>query len=82
MDEAEAVHPPEESLPLTDYDALCDNRVGWALSEEDMERLTSTGNIGDPTVANPEKGEALVGEAVGNVAELVRALEVGKSNGD
>lgn len=81
MDEAEAVDPPEESLPLTDYDALGDNSVGWALSAADMEQLTPTGNVGDPTVATPEKGEALVEAAVGNVAELVEALEARKSDG-
>jgi creatinine amidohydrolase len=60
MDAAERVDPPEESLPLTDYDALGENKVGWALTAEDMAELTHTGNIGDPTVATAEKGAALV----------------------
>ncbi len=80
MDEAEAVDPPETSLPLTDYDALGENRVGWALSADDMAALTHTGNLGDPTSATAEKGAALATEAVENVVELVRALEAGQRN--
>ncbi len=80
MDEAEAVEPPADSLPLTAYDALGDNRVGWALSADDMAALTHTGNLGDPTTATREKGEALAAEAVDNVVELVRALEAGERN--
>jgi len=75
MDAAEAVDPPEESLPLTDYDALGDNEVGWALTAEDMAELTPAGNIGDPTVATEQKGEALVEAAVSGVCELVDELE-------
>ncbi|WP_418284073.1 creatininase family protein [Halorubrum sp. DTA46] len=75
MDAATAVDPPEESLPLTDYDALGDNRVGWSLTAEDMEAITSSGNIGDPTVATAEKGDALVEAAVSGITELVDALE-------
>jgi len=80
MGEAEAVAPPKKSLPLTDYDALGENRVGWALSADDMAALTHTGNLGDPTSATAEKGEALVAEAVENVVDLVRALEAGRRN--
>ncbi len=75
MDAATAVDPPSESLPLTDYDALGDNRVGWALTAEDMAAITPTGNIGDPTVATAEKGEALVDVAVSEIAEFVTELE-------
>ncbi|TYL38450.1 creatininase [Natronococcus pandeyae] len=75
MDRAERVDPPEESLPLTDYDALGDNKVGWALTAEDMDELTHTGNIGDPTVATAEKGEVLVDVAVSELCRLVDALE-------
>jgi creatinine amidohydrolase/Fe(II)-dependent formamide hydrolase-like protein len=60
MDAAERVDPPEDSLPLTDYDALGDNKVGWALTAADMAGLAHTGNVGDPTVgpisAGPESG--------------------------
>lgn len=77
MDEAERTDPPAESLPLTDYDAYGDNRVGWALSASDMERLTETGNVGDPTAATTEKGEELLANAVDRIAELVDALEAG-----
>ncbi|GAB6879464.1 hypothetical protein JCM17823_17380 [Halorubrum gandharaense] len=80
MDEAEAVEPPAESLPLTDYDALGDNSVGWALSADDMAALTHTGNLGDPTSATREKGATLADEAVDNLVELVRALERGERN--
>lgn len=80
MDEAEAVDPPAESLPLTAYDALGDNRVGWALTADDMDGLTPTGNLGDPTSATREKGRALADETVENVVTLVRALEAGDSN--
>lgn len=75
MDRAERVDPPEESLPLTDYDALGENRVGWSLTAEDMAELTKTGNVGDPTVATRETGEALVDAAVSNLCRLVDALE-------
>ena len=75
MDEARAVDAPDDALPLTGYDAYADNRVGWALDRSDMERLTPTGNLGDPTVATAEKGEALVDDAVEKVASLVEALE-------
>ncbi|WP_244605513.1 creatininase family protein [Halorussus marinus] len=78
MDAAEAVEPPEESLALTDYDALGDNEVGWALTAADMAELTPAGNIGDPTVATEEKGEALVEAAVAGVCELVDELESGE----
>lgn len=77
MDRAEAVEPPDESLALTDYDALGDNEVGWALTAEDMAELTPTGNIGDPTVATAETGEKLVEAAVSKVCELVEDLESG-----
>ncbi|MXV61190.1 creatininase family protein [Natronorubrum sp. JWXQ-INN-674] len=75
MDRAEAVEPPEESLPLTDYDALGENQVGWALSAEDMTELTPTGNIGDPTVATAEKGKLLVEAAASSICTLVDELE-------
>jgi creatinine amidohydrolase len=75
MAAATAVDPPEESLPLTDYDALGDNRVGWALTAEEMADITPAGNIGDPTVATAEAGAALVEAAVSSVCELVDALE-------
>lgn len=75
MDRAEGVDPPEHSRPLTDYDALGDNAVGWSLSAEDMDEITPTGNIGDPTVATAEKGEKLVEAAVSGIRELVADLE-------
>ncbi|XVH31282.1 creatininase family protein [Haloferacaceae archaeon DSL9] len=75
MDRAEAVDPPAESLPLTDYDALGENAVGWALTAEDMEALTPAGNLGDPTVATAEKGEAMVDAAVSGIRRLVSELE-------
>ncbi|MDG5820850.1 creatininase family protein [Natronococcus sp. A-GB7] len=75
MDRAERVDPPRESLPLTDYDALGDNKVGWSLTAEDMDELTPTGNIGDPTVATAETGAALVDAAVSELCRLVDALE-------
>jgi creatinine amidohydrolase len=75
MDRAERVDPPDDALPLTDYDAYGDNRVGWALSADRMDELTHAGHIGDPTVATAETGDRLVEEAVGNVAELVEALD-------
>jgi len=74
MDRAEAVDVPEDALPLTDYDAYGDNRVGWALSAERMNALTHTGNLGDPTVATREKGAAMVDDAVSNIEQLVDAL--------
>jgi len=74
MDRAEDVPAPEDALPLTDYDAYGDNRVGWALSADRMDALTHTGNLGDATVATAEKGAAMVDEAVDNVADLVDAL--------
>lgn len=75
MDEAVQIEVPDDELPLTDYDAYGDNRVGWALNRDDMERLTPTGNLGDPTVATAEKGVELVEEAVENISSLVNALE-------
>ena len=75
MDRAERIDPPDDALPLTDYDAYGDNRVGWALSADRMDELTHAGHIGDPTAATAETGDRLVEEAVGNVAELVEALE-------
>lgn len=75
LDRAVAVEPPDESLPLTDYDALGDNRVGWALTAEEMAALTPAGNLGDPTVATRETGEALVEATVSGVRRLVNALE-------
>ncbi|WP_336036217.1 creatininase family protein [Halobacterium yunchengense] len=74
MDSAEAVDVPDDALPLTDYDAYGDNRVGWALSAERMDALTHTGNLGDPTQATREKGAAMVDEAVDNISQLVDAL--------
>ncbi|WP_049926482.1 creatininase family protein [Halopiger goleimassiliensis] len=79
MDEAERVDPPEEALPLTAYDAYGDNRVGWALSATDMERLTEAGNVGDPTAATEETGAKLLENAVSQVTDLVEALEAGQS---
>lgn len=74
MDRAEAVDVPDDALPLTDYDAYGDNRVGWSLSADRLDALTHTGNLGDPTVATREKGSALVEDAVGNITTLVDAL--------
>jgi len=74
MDRAEAVDVPDDALPLTDYDAYGDNRVGWALSADRMDALTHTGNLGDPTVATARTGAALVDDAVDNIATLVEAL--------
>lgn len=75
MDRAEAVDPPSDPLPLTDYDALGENKVGWSLTAADMAELTPTGNIGDPTVGTAEKGAALVAAAVSDICTLVDALE-------
>lgn len=75
MERAKNVSPPSESLPLTDHDALGENKVGWALSADDMEELTSVGNIGDPTVATQQKGEKLVEAAVSDMRLLIEALE-------
>jgi len=72
---AAAVDPPEERRPLTDYDALGENKVGWALTAEDTAALTPAGNLGDPTVATAETGRRLLDAAVGNVVDLVSALE-------
>ncbi len=77
MDRATPIDPPAESVPLTAYDAYGDNRVGWALSAAEMEELTEAGNIGDPTAATRETGEALVTAAVENICELVNSLEAG-----
>lgn len=74
MDRAAATTAPN-ALPLTDYDALGENRVGWALSAEEMADLTSTGNLGDPTGATVETGERLVETVVSRTAALVDALE-------
>jgi creatinine amidohydrolase len=74
MGAAVAVDVPDDALPLTDYDAYGDNRVGWALSAERMNALTHTGNLGDPTVATREKGAKMVDDAVENIATLVDAL--------
>jgi creatinine amidohydrolase len=82
MDEAVPVDVPDESLPLTDYDAYGDNRVGWALSADDMADLTEAGNLGDPTSASAEFGEGLLKEAVDNVADLVAALESRRAPGE
>ncbi|WP_430504998.1 creatininase family protein [Haloparvum sp. PAK95] len=75
MDRAEAVDAPDDALPLTDYDAFGDNRVGWALSADRMDELTPTGNLGDPTVATREKGARMVDDVVGKVTQLVEALD-------
>jgi creatinine amidohydrolase len=75
LDRAVAVEPPDEALPLTDYDALGDNRVGWALTAEEMAALAPAGNLGDPTVATAETGAALVEATVSGVRRLVDALE-------
>jgi creatinine amidohydrolase len=75
MDRAKATTGPNDALPLTDYDALGENRVGWALTASEMDDLTPTGNLGDPTVASAETGERLVEEAVSRVVSLVEALE-------
>lgn len=74
LDRAEAT-TASNALPLTDYDALGENRVGWALSAEEMADLTSTGNLGDPTGATVETGERLVEAVVSRTAALVDALE-------
>ena len=75
MDRARDVSPPDESLPLIEYDALGDNKVGWALSADDMEALTPTGNVGTPTAATRQKGERLVESAVSDIRLLVDELE-------
>lgn len=75
MDRAKAVTPAHESPPLTDYDALGDNKIGWALSAAEMDELTPTGNLGDPTVATEQTGEALVEAAVSSIRRLVEELE-------
>lgn len=75
MDRAEATSVEHEPLPLTDYDALGDNQVGWALSAEEMADLTHTGNLGDPTAATAETGEKLVDRVVSKMGSLVDALE-------
>lgn len=75
MDRAVPVEPPAERLPLTGFDAYADNRVGWALSRDDMRELTPVGNLGDPTVATEETGAELLADAVENIAALVEALE-------
>ena len=75
MDRAETVEPPAESLPLTDYDALGDNEVGWALTAEDMDELTPAGNVGDPSVATAETGAKLVEAMVSKLTRLVEELE-------
>lgn len=80
MDEAERTDPPADSLPLTAYDAYGDNRVGWALSADDMDRLTDTGNVGDPTAATVEKGDELVANAIEQITDLVDALEAGEAS--
>jgi len=82
MDRAETVDPPDDALPLTDYDAYGDNRVGWALSAERMNALTHTGSLGDPTVATRETGVKLVDQAVKNITTLVEALAGLKSQND
>lgn len=74
MDRAEATTAPD-ALPLIDYDALGENRVGWALSAEEMAALTPTGNLGDPTGASVESGEQLVEAVVSRTVSLVDALE-------
>ena len=71
---AEAVDPPDDALPLTDYDAYGDNRVGWALSPGRMDALTHTGSLGDPTAATKAHGRALVEAAVENIVQLVDGL--------
>lgn len=75
MDVAEAVSIDEAALPLTDWDALGENKVGWALNREEMDRLTPVGNIGDPTDATAAKGRALREAAVENICSLVSSLE-------
>jgi creatinine amidohydrolase len=75
MDAATAVDPPAESLPLTDYDALGENEVGWAFTADEMASITPAGNVGDPTVATAEKGAALVDAAVSDVVTLIEELE-------
>lgn len=75
MDRAEATAIEREPLPLTDYDALGDNQVGWALSPEEIGELTHTGNLGDPTAATAETGEKLVERVVSKTVSLVEALE-------
>ncbi|MCL9818011.1 creatininase family protein [Natronocalculus amylovorans] len=75
MDRATNVEPPAESLSLTDYDALGENKVGWSLTAKDMEALTPAGNIGDPTVATKQKGKALVEAAVSDICLLIDDLQ-------
>jgi creatinine amidohydrolase len=75
VDRAEATSVEHDPLPLTDYDALGDNQVGWALSAEEMADLTHTGNLGDPTAATAETGEKLVDRVVSKMGALVDALE-------
>lgn len=71
---AESVDPPDDAVPLTDYDAYGENRVGWALSPGRMDALTHTGSLGDPTAATAELGRSLVDAAVENIVTLVDAL--------
>jgi len=80
MERAESVDPPSDPLPLTDYDALGDDVVGWSLTAAEMAEITPTGTLGDPTVATATKGEALVEAAVSGIRELVDALEQGTNS--
>lgn len=76
MDRAVATEKPDEPpLPLSGQDILDDYRVDAAVNPEDWERLTDSGNVGDPTVATSETGEQLVAEAVDNITALVEELE-------
>lgn len=61
----------------TDADAGLDRYRLDEMTWRDVERATEETS----TIASPETGEALVEEAVGNVAELVYALEAGETNG-
>jgi creatinine amidohydrolase len=75
MDAAVPVDVPDDALPLTDYDAYGENRVGWALSAADMAELTPAGNLGDPSGATAAMGERMVDAAVSNLTALVEALD-------
>ena len=75
MDSAVAVDVPDDSLPLTDYDAYGENSVSWSLSAADMDDLTPAGNLGDPSGATAEMGERMVDAATSNLVTLVEALD-------
>lgn len=54
------------------------DRVLLIVDELSQKKLTSTGHIGDPTVANKEKGEKLYNAIVNNGAEFIEDLRRAK----